>query len=192
MTAEIKKDLSESFQEMVLRHNEALYRTARAKLRNDDLAQETVQETYFQAFRCFQRFETGTNAKAWLFSILQNVIRHHRRKYISRWQASETRLFEETLRAPDAILTAISDKRVLASLATIPPSFAQIVILADIQELTYREIADRLRVPIGTVMSRLNRGRRLLRDQLREVAQELGIGMAEAPLYAEGFERNAA
>jgi len=192
MTAEIQKDPSESFQEMVLRHNEALYRTARAKLRNDDLAQETVQETYFQAFRCLQRFETGTNGKAWLFSILQNVIRHHRRKYISRWQPGDTRFFEETLRAPEVVVTAISDKRVLASLATIPPSFAQIVILADVQELTYREIADRLRVPIGTVMSRLNRGRRLLREQLREVAQELGIGMAEAPLYAEGFERHAA
>src|SRR5271165_4718579 len=107
MTAEIQKDPSESFQEMVLRHSEALYRTARAKLRNDDLAQETVQETYFQAFRCFQRFETGTNAKAWLFSILQNVIRHHRRKYISRWQGGDTRFFEENLRAPEVVITAI-------------------------------------------------------------------------------------
>jgi len=191
MPAEIREDPSDYFEEIVLRHHEALYRTARAKLRNDDLAQETVQETYFQAFRCFQRFEPGTNAKAWLFSILLNVIRHYRRKYVSRWQTGNS-LFEQTLRAPDAIASTISDKRVLACLTAIPPLFARIVILSDVQELTYREIADELRVPIGTVMSRLNRGRRLLREQLRDMAEELGIGMSKAPAYAEDFQQHAA
>lgn len=179
-------DTTDFFQEIYLRHNEALYRTARARLRNDDFAQETVQETYFQAFRCFQRFETGTNARAWLFSILQNVIRHHRRKCLHRWETGDARFFEETLRAPELIVATISDKRVLASLSTIPPIFAQIVILADVHNLTYREIADRLRVPIGTVMSRLNRGRRLLRGQLRGVAEELGIVRPQARKGAFG------
>jgi RNA polymerase sigma-70 factor (ECF subfamily) len=185
MLCENPDDPAEFFHGIVVQNHEALRRTARARLRNDDLAREAVQETFYQAFRCFERFEPGTNARAWLFSILRNVIRQEWRRYVCRWQTSNDHLFVETLRAPETALPMISDKRVLASLTAIPPTFAQIVVLSDVEDLSYREIADALQLPIGTVMSRLSRGRRLLRERLWEVAEELGITTARATVYPD-------
>jgi RNA polymerase sigma-70 factor (ECF subfamily) len=181
MESEIKTKPLDSFESLTLIHEPPLYRTARALLRNDDDAREAVQETFFQAFRCFDRFEPGTNIRAWLFSILVNVVRHYRRKYLFRWQfVGDDKVFEETLRAPQEAETEISDKRILTALKLIPKAFAEVVILSDVREFSYREISDTVGVPIGTVMSRLSRGRRLLRDRLAEPASEYGVGVSLA------------
>ncbi len=166
---------------MTLNHEHALYRTARALLRNDDDARETVQETFFQAYRCFDRFEPGTNIRAWLFSILVNVVRHYRRKYVYRWQSiADHSIFEETLRAPQHATNELSDTRILTALNRIPQAYAEVVVLSDVHDYSYREISDRMGIPIGTVMSRLSRGRRLLREKLSGPASEYRLGLSLA------------
>lgn len=170
----------DEFESAALPHIDDLYRTASRVLGNRTEAGDVVQETYLQAWKSFHRFEPGTNCRAWLYKIMFHVIHHHRRKWFrmnARIVAEGERTLEETVAwepPPDAAI----DEKVLGAVDDLPEVFRDVVLLVDVQELTYKEAAAVLDVPIGTVMSRLSRARRLLRERLAEYAKDYGIGLA--------------
>jgi len=143
-----------------------LFRTAASMLRNRTEAEDAVQETYLQAWKSFDRFTPGTNCRAWMFRILFHVISHHRRKWFSRFVFTEREDLEQTTVYTEPISEDLTDEDVLAAFRKVPERYAQVVMLADVQEFSYKEIQDILGIPIGTVMSRLSRGRQLLRADL--------------------------
>jgi RNA polymerase sigma-70 factor (ECF subfamily) len=167
------------FESEAMPHLDHLYRTAVRMIGDAADAEDLVQDVYLQAWRSFDRYERGTNCRAWLFAILFNAVRHYRRrKYGSRvvplGDDAEHRL--DALAAAPQVPSTLSDEEILAALERLPLAFRDVVILADVQELSYKETADVLGIPIGTVMSRLSRGRQLLRSALADSAREYGIG----------------
>ena len=156
-----------------------LYRTARRTLGSATDAEDVVQETYLQAWKSLDRFESGTNLRAWMYKIMFHVIGHHRRKAarLVTLREEEEGLFEQLPYEPPVPET-LRDEDLLAALDRIPPAFRAVILLADVQEFSYKEIHEMLDIPIGTVMSRLSRGRKLLRA-------ELGGPEAEARLRAD-------
>jgi len=155
------------FEAAALPHLNDLYRTARRVIGNTTEAEDVVQETYLQAWKSFHRFQSGTNMRAWLFKILFHVAAHHRRKlYRFKLTDFEETNLAETLTYEATPLARLSDKEVLNAFEQIPQHYRAVVILADVQEFAYKEIAEILQIPIGTVMSRLNRGRKTLREAL--------------------------
>ena len=148
-----------------------LYRTARRTLGSQTEAEDVVQETYLQAWKSFHRFEPGTNIRAWMFKIMFHVIHHHRRKaYRLVTLREEEELFFEQLPYEPPVEQELRDEDVLAALDQVPERYRSVILLADVQEFSYKEIQEMLGVPIGTVMSRLSRGRKLLRDSLADFA----------------------
>jgi RNA polymerase sigma-70 factor (ECF subfamily) len=136
-----------------------------------------LQEVYLQAWKSFDRFETGTNCRAWLFKILFNTLHHYRRKWFNiRIVKESEKLIEQTAANAPPVPEHITDEEILAALAGVPEDFKSVVLLVDVEEFSYKETAGILSVPIGTVMSRLSRGRRLLRERLAGVARSYGIG----------------
>jgi RNA polymerase sigma-70 factor (ECF subfamily) len=164
------------FEAVAVPHLHDLYRTAVHLVRDRTEAQDLVQNVYLQAWKAFHRFEPGTNCRAWLFKILFNEIRHYRRKWFSNRTVSEgEHSFEETLAYEPPIPEEIKDEDVLIALDEIPLEFREVVLLADVHEFAYKEIAETLNVPVGTVMSRLSRGRKHLRLKLASYAKARGI-----------------
>jgi RNA polymerase sigma-70 factor (ECF subfamily) len=155
------------FETVALPHMNDLYRAARHTLGNQTEAEDIVQETYLQAWKSFHRFEPGTNCRAWLFKILFHVVNHHRRKAwrLQLLAEGEEYLFD-TLTYEPPVPHELRDEEVLAALKRVPEHFRAVILLADVEEFAYKEIAQMLSIPIGTVMSRLNRGRKLLRQEL--------------------------
>ena len=161
------------FTQEALSHLDSLYRVALRLTRRPSDAEDLVQETYLKAFRFASSFERGTNLKAWLFTILhntwRNMLRHDRRDPIevdseTVDRAATTVEHEET---PEQLLQrATLDADLKAALDALPEAFRTAVWLRDVEELSYAEIAGALDVPIGTVMSRISRGRRLLFERL--------------------------
>ena len=176
MTLQIDSILS-TFKQETLPHKSVLYQTAFSLLRTRSESEEAVQETYFQAWRSFHRFELGTNCRAWMFSILFNVVRDQRRKWTLRVSLSnDVSVFERASPvASSATSGDLTDPQILSALGTLPRSYAEAVVLADIEELTYQEISQATGQPIGTVMSRISRGRELLRQALAPFAKERGF-----------------
>lgn len=172
----------EEFETAAVPHFNELYRMASRVLGNRSDAGDIVQETFLQAWKCFDRFETGTNCRAWLYKILFNVIRQNRRKawrYNLRFvHDDEERTIEETLGYEPLIGEHLDEKRVNAAFEKLPETYREVVLLVDVHELAYREAAEALDVPIGTVMSRLSRGRAQLRQELADLAAAYGIGEA--------------
>lgn len=168
---------TEEFESAALPHLNDLYRTATRVLGNRTEAEDIVQEAYLQAWKSFHRFELGTNCKAWLFKILFHVIQHHRRKWYNSKlvQESEEMPLQESVVYEAPVPEHLSDEDVLAALETIPVQYREVVLLADVQEFSYKEAAATLGVPVGTVMSRLSRGRTLLRAELSGIAASYGI-----------------
>lgn len=174
------------FAEMTMPFMSALYAAALRMTRNPADAEDLVQETYLRAYRGFEGFREGTNLKAWLYKILTNT-------YINAYRAKKRRpdqvdldevedfyLFRRLggLEAADAtrtteteVLDAIPDSEVKDALESLPEQFRMAVILADIEGFSYKEIAEILDVPIGTVMSRIHRGRKQLQKKLWEYAE---------------------
>ncbi|MBP6820636.1 MAG: sigma-70 family RNA polymerase sigma factor [Acidobacteria bacterium] len=157
----------EDFEAAALPHVNDLFRTARRVIGSQTEAEDVVQETFLQAWKSFHRYEPGTNCRAWLFKILFHVISHHRRK-LFRLPVAD--VAEETL-AEIAVYTPapnqnLADEEILAAFDKLPQLYRAVVMLADVHELSYKEIAAALNIPLGTVMSRLNRGRRILREAL--------------------------
>ena len=172
-----RKARSEEFEAIALPHLNDLFRTARRLLGEQAAAEDVVQEVYLQAWKSWHRFERGTNCRAWLFTILFNTVHHYRRK----WAGSVTNQADEDLEKVQytpPVPETVMDEEVLAALDRIPPDFRAVVLLADVEEFSYKEVAGILKIPIGTVMSRLSRARKLLRDELAAVAQSYGIKRA--------------
>jgi RNA polymerase sigma-70 factor (ECF subfamily) len=167
---------AEDFEAAALPHLNDLYRTALRVIGSTGEAEDLVQETYLQAWKSFHRFEPGTNCRAWLFKILFHVIHHHRRKnFRLSFLGEDEMVLENTLVYEAPIPERLSDEDVLLALQKIPEHYREVVLLADVEEFSYKEVAEALNIPVGTVMSRLNRGRSLLRTHLAGVAQEYGI-----------------
>lgn len=157
----------ESFEAEALPHFDDLYRTALRVIGGRETAEDLVQETYLEGWKSFQRFESGTNCRAWLFKILFHVIHHHRRKWFRfKFTSDDEALLEQTLVYEPPIPQDVTDEDMLAALDKVPQSYREVLLLADVQEFSYKEVADTLDIPIGTVMSRLSRGRSILRTQL--------------------------
>jgi len=167
----------EEFESAALPHLNDLYRTAARVIGNSTEAEDLVQEAYLQAWKSFHRFELGTNCRAWLFKILFHVIQHHRRKWYNSKlvQESDDMLLQDTIPYEPPAPQHLSDEDVLAALERIPVLYREAVVLADVQEFSYKEVAATLSVPVGTVMSRLSRGRKLLRAELSGIAGSYGI-----------------
>jgi len=167
------------FEEAALPHLPELYRTAARLLGDSAQAEDVVQETCLQAWKSFGRFAPGTNCRAWLFKILLHTVhRHRRQRFRSRLAKESEEILEQAAAALPAVPERITEEEILRALARMPAEYRAAVLLADVEEFSYQEIAGLLNVPIGTVMSRLSRGRKLLREQLRELARSYGIGPA--------------
>jgi len=170
---------AQEFEAAALPHLNDLFRTASRLLGNPTEAEDIVQETYLLAWKSFDRFELGTDCRAWLFTIMFNAVRHYRRRWFDRRVTRETaEVLEETVSYTPPVPEELTDQDVPAALDGIPPEFRVVVLLADVQEFSYKEIAEILRVPMGTVMSRLSRGRQLLRIALGELARTYGLQKA--------------
>ena len=169
---ETRKD----FESLALPHVHDLYRTARRVVGDPATAEDLVQEAYLNAWKSFHRFEPGTNCRAWLFKILFHGIHHHRRKWFHTKARETDEILENTMAYESPIPERITDEEVLAALERLSPEFREVVLLADVEELSYRDVAETLKIPVGTVMSRLSRARRQLRKELALLAASMGIG----------------
>ncbi|MDF2442604.1 MAG: polymerase sigma-70 factor, subfamily [Subtercola sp.] len=178
------------FEEQAIPFLDQLYGAALRMTRNPADAQDLVQETFVKAFAAFAQFEQGTNLKAWLYRILTNTfINVYRKKQRDPYQGTTSDLEDWQLgNAESATATGTSsrsaeaeaidhlpDSAVKDALQSIPEDFRLAVYLADVEGFSYQEIADIMKTPVGTVMSRLHRGRRLLRGLLTEYAEGRGI-----------------
>ena len=170
---------TEDFEAAALPHLNELYRTAARLVGSRTEAEDLMQETYMQAWKSFNRFELGTNCRAWLFRILFNKANHHRRWLFWRKIHDCEAVLEESLKYDPPINEQLTDEEVLLALARLPRCYREVVLLADVEEFSYKEIAGILNVPIGTVMSRVHRGRKLLRVELASVAESYGIKNAK-------------
>jgi RNA polymerase sigma-70 factor (ECF subfamily) len=163
----------ETFEAEALGFAGQLFRVALRVSRDRGKAEDLVQETFLQAWRSFHRFELGTNLRAWLYKILFNVYYSGlRRERLELVPVEET--IAETIAYDPPAPQHLTEEEVLMALERVPRDFQVPVVLADVEELSYREIADALQIPIGTVMSRLHRGRKLLRMELADYARGAG------------------
>ena len=170
---------SECFEAEAMRHLNDLYRTALRMTGDRGHAEDMVQDVFLQAWLSFDRFEPGTNCRAWLYKILFHKVSHHRRKWFRFPLLKETEEFlEANLAQPQPVSDHLTDAEILNALDDIPADYRSVVLLVDVDEFAYKEVAEILGIPIGTVMSRLSRGRGLLRKRLAEVARSYGIGKA--------------
>jgi RNA polymerase sigma-70 factor (ECF subfamily) len=156
-----------AFEAEAMPHVDRLFRHAMWLERNREEAEDLVQETLTQALQSFHRFTPGTNCRAWLVSILQHVRsnRLRRRGRVIVDSSIEERVTSIMPFVPP-IPDHLTDEDMLQALRQIPEPYQAVILLCDVEEMTYKEIAAALRVPIGTVMSRLHRGRELLRTEL--------------------------
>ena len=171
-------------------HVRSLHNVAMKLTRRREEAEDLVQETLLRGYRFFHRYETGTNIRAWLLTILRNLFVNRYRRARLGWQEVETGGTEgrlETLiergaagarpeTSPEQILVSgCLDAEIERALAELPGEYRMVLTLAAMEGLSYREIADVLECPIGTVMSRLHRSRRMMQERLMTYAQERGL-----------------
>jgi RNA polymerase sigma-70 factor (ECF subfamily) len=177
-------------EQQALEHIDALYRTALRMTRNASDAEDLVQEAYLRAFRSLHQFTEGTNLRAWVFRILTNTYINEYRRRQRRPNSSsldgieEFYLYDHLIDSPvqpgherpeDVVLEQLTIDHVTQAIDGLPEEFRQVVLLADVEGFSYREIAEIVGIPVGTVMSRLFRARRRLQRQLYEVAVDSGI-----------------
>ena len=160
-------DARAAFKAEVLPHADRLFRLAMWLERNRADAEDVVQDTMMQALRSFHRFERGTNCRAWLITILQRIVSNRRRARGRSIVVSDPddRIALTTPFVPP-IPQQLTDETVLGSLRRLPMVYQEVILLCDIEDLSYKEAAEALAIPIGTVMSRLHRGRAQLRSEL--------------------------
>ncbi len=168
----------QAFETEALVFTSQLYRVALRLCRDKAKAEDLVQETYLQAWRSFHRFEQGTNLRAWLYKIMFNVYYSGQRRQKLQFVGTEE-IIAETIAYDPPTPQQLTDEEVLAALERLPKDFQIPILLADVEELSYREIADAMEIPMGTVMSRLHRGRKLLRTELTGYARNAGYRISK-------------
>jgi RNA polymerase sigma-70 factor (ECF subfamily) len=188
--SESPRERKERFERDALIFTSALYGAALRYTKNPQDAEDLVQDTYAKAFNSFHQFEPGTNLKAWLYRILTTTFintyrKDQRRPQISDGEVEDWQIFEAASHtsdqgksAEDVVLENLPDGDVKEALASIPEDFRMVVYYADVEGYSYKEIAEIIGAPTGTVMSRLHRGRKLLRVALADYAKSRGIGSA--------------
>ncbi|MDA2987695.1 MAG: sigma-70 family RNA polymerase sigma factor [Actinomycetota bacterium] len=188
VTSLSKAELSAIFEADALPYLDQLYGTALRMTRNSTDAEDLVQETYAKAFAAFGSYEQGTNLRAWLFRILRNTfINSYRKAQRTPFSDSAEELTDGQLldietrgaggvrSAESEALERLGDDDINQALASLPEDFRTAVYLADVEGFSYKEIAEIMDTPVGTVMSRVHRGRKSLRNLLTEYAQERGL-----------------
>ena len=183
MTTEITPEI---FEAEAMQHIDDIYRTAMRLTREAGEAEDLVQETYMQAWKSFQNYEIGTNCRAWLYKILFNKFDHHRRKKYTqaKYFQEADELILDMAAQKTSVPEHLTDREVIAALADLPEHYSSVVLLADVHEFDYKEVAQILDIPIGTVMSRLNRARKQLRKSLARTAADYGIKAAQELIAA--------
>ena len=175
------------FDSQLMPYLDSLYNTAYRMTRRAEDAEDLVQETYFKAYKYYDKFEEGTNLKAWLFKILKNTfINNYRKKKLEPRSVDFAEIedsFERIVRRDNSeqpadpeseFFIGVLDDDVKKALDSLPYDYRMVVILADLEDFSYKEIADILDCPVGTVMSRLYRGRKLLEKALLKYARQHG------------------
>jgi RNA polymerase sigma-70 factor, ECF subfamily len=177
------------FSELAMEHMPALYSAALRMTRNPSDAEDLVQETYLRAYRGFGGFTEGTNLRAWLYRILTNTYINSYRAAKRRPEIADVEDVEDlylyrrlspvdgapTRSAEEEALASFTDDEVKAAIESLPEAFRIAVLLADVEGFSYKEIAEITDVPIGTVMSRIHRGRRALQKALHDFAESRGL-----------------
>ena len=193
--AETKPESGWDFEKLALPLVDSLYNTAFRMTRNAEDAEDLVQEAYFKAYKYYDKFEPGTNFKAWLFKILKNTFINNYRKrqrvppqsdFADIEDAFENQVSAEAtgrIKGPEQeLLEDVLDEDVQRALDALPDDYRMAVVLADLEGFSYKEIAEILEVPLGTVMSRLYRGRKLLETAMLSYAREHGyLSAGEQP-----------
>ena len=179
---------ADAFAAEALGYLEPLYATALRLTRNRSDAEDLVQDTYVKAFRFADRFERGTNLKAWLYTILHNTWRNRRRDATRDTVEVDSERVEQAATGPDGpaafdtperiLMRATLDADLQAALDELPEAFRVAVWLRDVEEFSYAEMAEMLGIPIGTVMSRISRGRKLLFERLSTAGTGERVAMA--------------
>ena len=181
------------FEDIAMEHIDSLYSMAIRLVFNKEEAEDLVQETYLKAYRFFDTFQKGTNIKAWLFKILRNTFINKYRKTVnlpseifyedvesvnsnlSYKQESDSGELTDTLESKYNELGNLMEDDVKRAIDSLPIEYKEAILLSDVEELSYNDIAEITNVPIGTVKSRLNRGRKLLQKSLWEYAKDRGF-----------------
>lgn len=185
------EDVRALFEEQALQYMDQLYAAAMRMTRNPADAADLVQETFVKAYTAFGQFQQGTNLKAWLYRIQTNTFINNYRKNqrnpyqgtiddLEDWQLGGAESVTQSTSTRSAEAEAIDhlpDSAVKDALQSIPEDFRLAVYFADVEGFSYQEIADIMKTPVGTVMSRLHRGRRMLRDILADYARDRGIAV---------------
>ena len=196
LVLESASDRTIRFERDALVFMDQLYAAALRYTKNPEDARDLVQDTYLKAFNSFHQFEEGTNLRAWLYRVLTttfiNTYRKDQRRpqlasgELEDWQLAEAQSHTSDLgkSAEVEALENLPDSDIKRALQEIPEEFRIAVYLADVEGFSYKEIADIVEVPAGTVMSRLHRGRKLLREKLADYAKELGY--STEPKKAKG------